>query len=185
MLGLETRALGVTEIGVMGSESVLAISRTPGDSGLAELTRMGVLCVSDVLGVYWTSHEPLGVPESQILDVEGAGIDSGAPRRLLTVPATLGRSERVTGESVRPESQGETGVPIPALGRALAESVRALVGSTRTETRTERGGLGAALGDGARRGGRVRKEWRAVGEPPKLRMLGIEGVSADVLRGST
>ena len=172
MLGLETRALGVTEIGVMGSESVLAISRTPGDSGLAELTRMGVLCVSDVLGVYWTSHEPLGVPESQILDVEGAGIDSDAPRRLLTVPPMLGRSERVAAESVRPESQAETGVPIPALGHALAESVRAQVRFTRTGTRTERAGLVlttgmvqewlATMGDGARRGGRVRNEWRTV-----------------------
>ena len=131
-----------------------------------------LLRVSDALGLDGTSHEPLGALESQILEVEGAGIDLGAPRRLLTVPTTLGPSERVTDESVRSESRAEAGVPIPALGRALAESVRALVGSTRTGTRTERGGLVlttgmvqdwfVTMGDGARRGGRVRNGWRTV-----------------------
>ena len=95
--------------------------------------KSGAQSISEVLGVDGTSHELLGGSESPILDVEGVGSDSDAPRRLLTVPATLINSERVTGESVRPESQGETGVPISALGRAL-------VGSTRTGSRTERGG---------------------------------------------
>ena len=87
------RALGVTEIGVMGLETVLAISRAPGDSGLAELTMRGFLRVSDVLRVDGMLHGPLGAPELRILEVEGAGSDSDTPRRLLTVPATLGHSE--------------------------------------------------------------------------------------------
>ena len=152
--------------------TVLAILRTPGNAGLAGLIMRVILRASDALGLDGMSHETLRAPESRIFDVEGAVIDSDAPRRLLTVPATLGHSERVTGESIRPESQGETGVAIPALGHALAESVQALVGSTRTGTRTERGGLVLTTGmvqewfvamvDGARRGGRVHNEWRAV-----------------------
>ena len=154
----------------------------------------GELYVSDVLGVDGTSREPLGVSELRILDVAGAGSDSDTPRRLLTVPPMLGHSERVTADSTRSESRSEMGVPIPALGHALAESVRALVRSTRTGSRTERGGLVltigmvqewlATMGDGARRGGRARNEWRVVCEPPKLRIRGIEGVSADKLGAS-
>ena len=146
-----------------------ATSRTPGDLGL---TMRGFLRVSDVLRVDGMLHGPLGAPELRILEVEGAGSDSDTPRRLLTVPATLGRSERVLVDSTRPELRLGKGVPIPVLGFALAESVRALVGSTRTGTRTERGGLVLTTGmvqewfvamvDGARRSGRVRNEWRAV-----------------------
>ena len=159
----------MTEIGGIILGTGHATSRTPGDLGL---TMRGFLRVSDVLGVGMRSQVLRESPRSQLLEAKGMGTDSGAPRRLLTSSPLLCNPARALVDSTRSGSRSEKGVPISALGRALAVSVWALVGFTRTGTRTERGGLVLTTGmvqewfvamvDGARRGGRVRNEWRAV-----------------------
>ena len=63
------------------------------ESVQTESTKSGAQSSSRVLGANVMLQELWRAPESRILEVEGAGSDSNAPRSLLTVSTTLGNSE--------------------------------------------------------------------------------------------
>ena len=166
MLGLELQALWSTEIEGIILGMGLAISRTPDDLRLVESTMVGVLLlISSVLELHVTLQALQEPPGLQIVELEGMGADSDALGDPLASSLFLDNSACTLVNSAC------SGSPLGSKN-SIPDSVRALGGFTRSGSRSETGGLvlltGMAqeglvtMGDGARRGGRVRNEWRAV-----------------------